>query len=106
MGISPLVKPVRSDDVLYFPAKGRYCLHHLGNDRYFILNEAGMSVWQRCDGILTVEQIADQISAQFEAEPTTVLIDALDLIEELSRRDCLVLLQPGASLGWDLPSPS
>lgn len=83
-------QPVRSDDVVHFPAGHQICLHHLDSGEYFMLNGTGGFIWDHCSGELSVAGIATGMSESFEVDYHTALADTLEVVQTLVEQDCLV----------------
>lgn len=49
----------------------------------FSLNEVAAFVWKRLDGVTTVGQLVEAVTAEFEVEPELARSDIGDLIEQL-----------------------
>ena len=56
---------------------------HLPSGNYFSLNSVGTQMWENIDGRRTVRELADLISAEYDAEPERIQPDVLNLINEL-----------------------
>lgn len=56
------------------------------------LDLRGTAVWQVCNGVRTVSQVADVVAHAFPAEPDTTLRTAL-FIRELARGGFLMLME-------------
>ena len=56
---------------------------HLPSGNYFSLNSVGTQMWENIDGRRTVRELADLISAEYDAEPERIQQDVLNLINEL-----------------------
>jgi hypothetical protein len=82
--------PLRSDDVVHFPAGEQTCLHHLDSGEYYMLNEAAAFVWDRCGGERSVAEIATDLATQYEVEADVALADTLEVVQELTEQECLV----------------
>lgn len=83
-------KPLRSDDVIFFPAGDELCLHNVGTAEYYLLNEIGEQVWNLCDGSSSVAEIVARIVADYDAEDEQVAADVLEFIQYLDSEDCLM----------------
>ena len=88
-GVTPETVPIRSDDVVYFPAADQLCLHHLDSGEYFLLNEVGTAVWDLASGELTVLEIAEALTERFDVDREVALDDATDLLQELEEQECV-----------------
>ena len=59
-------------------------------DELYALNETGAAIWRRFDGLRTVEEIARELAAEFEAPVEQIQEDVAGLAQELTRRGILV----------------
>jgi hypothetical protein len=84
-------RPVRVDDVVFFPHDGATFLHHLDSGHYFKLNTVAGEVWELCEGALAVAEIADLLVETFAAEREDVIADVTDLVQELHDQECVTL---------------
>jgi hypothetical protein len=82
--------PMRSDEVVHFPAAEQLCLHHLDSGEYFLLNDVGSAVWDLCNGEQSVAEIADELTERFEVDREVALADAIELLEQLEEQECVV----------------
>lgn len=91
MGIDDTaIKPLRSDDVIFFPSGTELCLHHIGSGEYYLLNEVAQDVWNLCNGALSTAEIAVQIAAIYEVSIEDVTDDVRELVEYLHLEECLL----------------
>lgn len=93
MQVTPDLRPVRADEVLHFPSGDTICLHHLDLGTYYILNEVGRLIWEMADGVLSLEQIADRLCAEFEIDKETALADCLTFVQELQEAECITFAE-------------
>ncbi|PRY58638.1 PqqD family protein [Glycomyces artemisiae] len=89
--LTPESRPLRVDDVVYFPHDGEVLLHHLDSGQYYRLNAVAGEVWELCEGTLSIADIADRIVEAFEADAEQVVKDVNSLIQELHDEECVVL---------------
>ena len=68
-----VAKNVAGEMVLLIPSTGRY----------FGLNAVGTNFWEKMDGSLTMDEIADAIAEQYKVEATMVKADLQELAEQL-----------------------
>jgi len=83
-------RPTRADDVIFFPAGEDLCLHHIETGEYYLLNSVAEEIWNRCNGELTVDEIAAQIAVEYDVPPDEVNQDAGQLVAYLEAEECLV----------------
>lgn len=84
------VRPLRSDDVIFFASGTELCLHNIGTGEYYLLNEVAQDVWNLCNGALSIEEIVAQIAATYEAGLDDVTGDVRELVEYLRLEECLI----------------
>jgi len=80
---------------------GELILYDPECDRAFLLNRSAAVVWDLCDGVTSVEQIAREISASFGIPPERALEDAQTTVVNLEREG--LLCQVAALSGANLP---
>ncbi|HEY3283723.1 MAG TPA: PqqD family protein [Armatimonadota bacterium] len=88
--------PSRREGVLTQEAEGTLLLLSLDDGQYFSLDEVGQRMWDLCNGVRTVRQIAEALALEYEATADTIEQDALGLLGEL-KADGLVELVPRPS---------
>ena len=59
-------------------------------DELYTLNETGRTIWRLLDGQLTLAEVADTVSQQFDAPLEMIRIDVVGFAAELARRKILV----------------
>lgn len=62
---------------------GEAVLLHLGQERYYSLNEVGARIWALIGDGHSVAAIVEQLAAEFDAEEATIAADTLALAEAL-----------------------
>ena len=65
---------------------------HLPSGNYFSLNAVGTQVWASIDGKRTVRELAEIVSAEYDADLERVQVDVLNLINDLASEG-LVLVE-------------
>lgn len=78
---------------------GEAVLLHLGQERYYSLNEVGARIWALIGDGHSVAAIVERLTAEFDAEDATIAADALALAEELLAAGLIELGPDGASPG-------
>jgi pyrroloquinoline quinone biosynthesis protein D len=71
------IDPITGDPILLFP------------EGMLMLNSTAHEVVRRCDGRTSIDEIAEQLAEEFDAEKEALLLDLLQNIEELSQRNLL-----------------
>lgn len=64
-------------------------------DELFSLNETGKAVWEKLDGKRKLNDVAKDLSSEFEASCDELKKDVLGLMEELSKRKMVVEVSKG-----------
>jgi hypothetical protein len=59
-------------------------------DELFTLNETGVSIWERLDGIKSLKDVVNEISQEFDAPVEEIVKDVIGFVEELLKRGMLV----------------
>lgn len=80
----------QSDKVLTRAVGTETVLLNLKNEEYFTLDEVGADMWNLIDGIRTLQEVADEMSRMYEADPDQIAQDIRDLVEELAREGLVV----------------
>jgi len=83
-----------ADHVVSKRIDGRGVLLKLEDGYYFEVNEVGLDIWERCDGQHSVEKIMNQLSKKYGVSKNKISNDALDFINELSKRKLIKTTTP------------
>jgi hypothetical protein len=59
-------------------------------DELFTLNETGKAIWKKLDGQRTLNEVIDELAAEYQAAPGEIETDVLGLAQELVRRKILI----------------
>jgi hypothetical protein len=60
------------------------------DDELYTLNETGRAVWSKLDGRRSLNDVIDELSAEFEAADGEIAGDVVGLVAELVQRKILV----------------
>jgi len=71
-------------------ARGRWTI--LAPERVFSLDDVAVAVLQLCDGTRTVDQIAEELSASYNAPKVRILVDITSLLQELADKRVVLVL--------------
>jgi hypothetical protein len=82
-------RPMRVDEVVHFASGDHLALHHLDTDAYYLLNEVGTFLWERCDGELTVTELAAELSESFDVDAEVAERDVVSWLDEMVAEDCV-----------------
>jgi Coenzyme PQQ synthesis protein D (PqqD) len=74
----------RRDRVMSQQVEGDAVLLDVDSGEYFALDDVGSLVWELCDGSRSVADMAELISAEFDVDASTALVDAIELLESLA----------------------
>ena len=91
--------PRQSDRVVSRVVAGEHILVPLASrgvdiDSIFNLNGTGTFIWERIDGVRTVEEIADQIAGEFQVSREQASADCRDFLSQLLEVGAIVFSQP------------
>ena len=78
----------RNPDIVFREIAGEFILvpiHHQASeaDSIYVLNETGTRIWELVDGKRTLADIAEIITAEFDADDKTVSDDLLEYVAEM-----------------------
>ena len=78
----------RSDDMVFREVAGEMILVPVAAsaddaDSIYVLNETGAAAWDLFDGVLNLQEVADEIAKRFEVTPERALEDLELYVEEL-----------------------
>jgi pyrroloquinoline quinone biosynthesis protein D len=90
------MQPRRRDNLVARPLDGETLVLDRDTGRIHQLNGTATLVWDLCDGTRTIEEIAGQLTAQFELDEQTAFRDVLALVKQLQD---LGLVDSGALAG-------
>jgi pyrroloquinoline quinone biosynthesis protein D len=51
--------------------------------QYFSLDDVGGRIWELCEGDRSIAEIANVLAEEYDAEPSVIQADALELLREL-----------------------
>jgi len=86
----------RSDDIVSREIEGEVIIVPLvagigdAEDELYTLNETGKAIWNRLDGKKTLQDIAKELAAEFDAPLQEIETDVAGLVNELVKRKMLV----------------
>ena len=66
-------------------------------DAIFTLNETGRAIWDRLDGHCSLRDVAEELTAEYEAPAGEIERDVLGLVTELVNRKMLVEATPASA---------
>lgn len=73
----------RSEGVLFQDNSDTLVLLNVKDGMYFTLNEVGARVWNLCDGTQTLGTIVAVVCQEYDASPTAIESDVLELVQGL-----------------------
>jgi hypothetical protein len=60
-------------------------------DELFSLNEEGRAIWDKLDGSRTLEQVANELALEYDADDDVLARDVLGFVTELANRGIVVV---------------
>lgn len=63
------------------------------DDELFTLNPTGRAVWDKLDGVASLEQIVDGLCHQYDAPRAVIEKDVVGLVQELLKRKIIVVVE-------------
>lgn len=81
----------KHQDVIWREVDGETVLLNPISGRYFGLNRVACSFWSKVDGIASVEEIIEQMLAEYEVERDILSHDIRELIAELTQYELLTV---------------
>jgi len=79
--------PVRGEEVLSQRAAGTQVLLNVADGHYYTLNDVGAQAWDLCNGSRTVSEIASKICEEYDAAPSVIEADLLQLLADLAQEN-------------------
>lgn len=76
-------RPQRDERVAWRRGEEGVVILNPTDGQYFSLDEIAGRIWELCDGEQSVAEIAAVLAQEYEAEPSVIGADALELIAEL-----------------------
>jgi hypothetical protein len=73
-----------SNQIIERVVAGEALLINLATGDYYSLDSVGTTIWESIDGKRTVEDLADLICAEYNADKGQVAVDVLRLVEHLA----------------------
>jgi hypothetical protein len=91
--------PRRRDDVLLFDEDTRSVLAAPDQDVTHVLNPTARAVWELCDGMTTLDELAAAICQVFSVSPEVAAADVSAVIEQLVAAELVVWADLPRSVG-------
>ena len=79
-----------SDQVIERVVEGEALLIHLSSGDYFSLDDVGTRVWENIDGTRTIQDLAELLLVEYDADRDQVVADVLRLAEQLADEGLLI----------------
>lgn len=83
--------PARNQELIWRNLDGEAVLLDPGNGKYFGMNEAGCSFWEKIDGKTTLADIIDLLLEEYKVERETLENDITELAVLLEKNDIITL---------------
>jgi hypothetical protein len=71
------------EQVVFQQVSGKQVLLNLADGQYYALDDVGSRIWSLCDGTRAVKDIVGALCDEYDAEPTTIESDAMELLADL-----------------------
>lgn len=81
--------PRRAARVVVQQAAGKWVLLNIATGQYYALDPVAGRIWQLCDGIRNVRQIAEVVSEEYDAAGESVADDVAGFVSELAGESLL-----------------
>jgi len=82
--------PKQATRIVAQQAAGQWVLLDVSTGQYYGLDQIGGRIWQLCDGIRSVRQIAEVVCDEYDAAGQSVEDDVAGLVSELVGESLLV----------------
>lgn len=83
-------KPIRKKEIRWRTlGEGIVTLYSAEQDDFFELNEIGSLIWENLDGALTLQQLTELITSEYNVEPEQAKADVLEFLTELHNRNMI-----------------
>lgn len=79
-----------NDQIIERVVAGEALLINLANGDYYSLDSVGTKIWENIDGTRTVEDLANLVLDEYNADKEQVVADVLRLVEQLANEGLLV----------------
>ena len=84
MIIRPASQPAMPPHIKFRHDAGRGRWHVLAPERVFEPDPIAIEILKRCDGVRSVEQIANELAKDYNAPLQEILTDTISMLQELS----------------------
>jgi pyrroloquinoline quinone biosynthesis protein D len=82
--ITPASQPAMPPHIKFRHDLGRGRWHVLAPERVFEPDPIAIEILKRCDGVRSVEQIANELAKDYNAPMQEILADTISMLQELS----------------------
>lgn len=89
--IRPQSVPVRNETVSWREFGTEGILFNPDSSHYSQLNEVGLMIWKQVDGRRSIQDIAAELAARFDADAEVVAQDTQEFIEDLVNKELLTV---------------
>jgi hypothetical protein len=81
----------RGTSVLTGGVSGETVMMNIKSGRYFGLDDIGSAIWQRLEAPRRFGDLVDQLAADYDADPATIMDDVRTLLAEMATYDLVKL---------------
>ena len=82
-----------NEDVLFSEVADGMSLMDIESGKYFHFDQTGAQVWKRIDGVMSVQEVCNQLQSQFEVDAETCRSDTLEFLQELADLELVTIGQ-------------
>ncbi len=83
--------PCKNENIIWRVIEGETVLLDPISGKYFGLNAVGCSFWEKVNGLLSLQEIADQMLQEYEVEEEVLTGDILELVSSMEAQGLLFL---------------
>jgi coenzyme PQQ synthesis protein D (PqqD) len=83
--IGPQSQPAHAAEVIVQKAQDLLVLLNLDTGQYYNLDEVGTRIWELCDGVRTITEIARCIGEEFDTSGDPIERDVMTFVEDLAQ---------------------
>lgn len=77
-------RPRRGDQIIWRRGDDGVVVLNPNDGQYFSLDDIGGRIWEQCEGERSVAEIAAALAQEYDAPPSVIQGDALELLDELA----------------------
>ena len=82
--------PRRQEQIIVQKGSKEVLLFNMDDGSYFALDEVGSRIWELCDGLHGVAQLACMLAKEYGAPAEIIETDILELLDDLRNKNLIV----------------